>query len=68
MYSPKVPIKDYSNWIHQLGARDSGNDFRFPDIAAYTGCFHFFGRISSVVSFRGDIQQGSIFINCLGAT
>ena len=49
MYSPKVPIKDYSNWIHQLGARDSGNDFRFPDIAAYTGRFHFL--VVSLLSF-----------------
>ena len=38
-----------------VSVKDSGNDFRFPDIAAYTGRFHFFGRISSVVSFWVDI-------------
>ena len=38
-------------------SRDSGNDFGFPEIAANTGCFHFFGRISSVVSFRVDMRN-----------
>ena len=36
--------------------RDSGNDFRFPDLASHTGRFRLiFVRISSIVSFRVDI-------------
>ena len=31
-------------FIKQGPGRDSGNDFRFPNIAAYSGCFHFFIR------------------------
>ena len=43
--------------------RDSGNHFRFPDFASHTGRFRLiFVRISSVVSFRVDIQQLSLFL------
>ena len=43
--------------------RDSGNDFRFLDIASHTGCFCLFlVCISSVVSFRVDIIGSTIGI------
>ena len=43
-------------------SRDSGNNFRFPDIESHTGCFCLIlVRISSVISFRVDIQQLSLF-------
>ena len=42
--------------------RDSGNNFRFPDFGLHTGRFRIiFVRISSVVSFRVDIRQLSLF-------
>ena len=58
--------------------RNSGNDFRFPDIASYTFRFRLiFVCISSVVSFRVDILRNEkrnqmqldvrdpTFINCV---
>ena len=48
-------------WMQTVG-RDSGNDFRFPDIASHTCRFGLiFGRIFSVISFQVDIQQVSVF-------
>ena len=43
-------------------ARDSGNDFCFPDIASHTGCFHLnLVCISFVLSYQVDIRQLSLF-------
>ena len=45
--------------------RDGGNDFRFSDIALRTGRFSLIlVRISSVVYFRVDIRQLSLFLIC----
>ena len=50
------------NLFNTSNCRDSGNDFRFPNIALHTGCFCLIlDRISSVVSFRVDIRQLSLF-------
>ena len=55
----------FHNKDHWDPGRDSGNDFSFPDFALHNGCFRLiFVRISSVVSFRFDIRQLSLFLIC----
>ena len=49
-----------------LVSRDSGNGFRFPDSASHTGRFCLiFVHISSVVSFRVDMNSGVCLIRGL---
>ena len=53
----------YPNNGHTV--RDGGNNFRFPDIALYTGRFRLILiHISSAISFRVDIRQLSLSLFC----
>ena len=53
------------NWYNLHVWRDSGNNFRFPDIVLYTCRFRLvFVCISSGVSFWAYIRQVSLFVIC----
>ena len=63
--NPMTEFKETRQGEQSVSSRDSGNDYRVPEIALFPVCFHsIFLNFSSVVSDQVDIGQVNLLFIC----